>query len=512
MADITIPYSSNFVAGGDETSEVLDDLLRNQTNTYAWLTSLRRQQYSATPPSNPNTGDVWRCSTTGGGYEANKTYRYSGTAWEEDSVSSLNIPTRNTVIQGPVDISGNLTLFAGGSGLACDLSECIVTWMGGNNGTVGAIDIIAEIPSTTGFWSGLPQDSTINLYIDFNDNTDTATGGYSTIAPVYQNYAPSHSAGKHWLDYNKGQVWESNGSVFTQKYRVFVGTATTNTLGVTAVSVYPYNVLRQDVEGNATTATALETARTINGVSFNGSANITIPSIGFTGLKITNGGTPDSQVAVTTTDNPYTNAALNLTISTGSAGANALDAGTVANSTWYSVWAIYNGTTVAGLLSTSATSPTLPDGYTFKTRLGWVRTDGSSNLYRTLQYGSRAQYVRTSATNTAALRIIISGTQGSPTTPTYVAASVTDFIPPTATNIIGVAYAMSSGNITMVAPCDGYSSYNSTSPLNPPPVILTPGTGSTNAIEFNFILESTNIYYAGHQYSGVNCLGWEDNI
>ena len=60
------------------------------------------------------------------------------------------------------------------------------------------------------------------------------------------------------------------------------------------------------------------------------------------------------------------------TISTTTTGVNGLDAGTIANNTWYAVWAISNGTTFAGLISTSATAPSMPSGYTFKTRIGWV--------------------------------------------------------------------------------------------------------------------------------------------
>ena len=59
--------------------------------------------------------------------------------------------------------------------------------------------------------------------------------------------------------------------------------------------------LNQDTTGNAATATALETARTIAGVSFNGSGNIDIPltglsdtpsSLGSAGqvLKVNSGG------------------------------------------------------------------------------------------------------------------------------------------------------------------------------------------------------------------------------
>jgi hypothetical protein len=64
--------------------------------------------------------------------------------------------------------------------------------------------------------------------------------------------------------------------------------------------------------------------------------------------------------------------------STWAAGNNAggLDTGTRANNTWYWIWAIKNPITgdTDALLSTSATSPTLPSGYTLKRRVGAIKT------------------------------------------------------------------------------------------------------------------------------------------
>lgn len=55
-------------------------------------------------------------------------------------------------------------------------------------------------------------------------------------------------------------------------------------------------------------------------------------------------------------------------------GANGLDTGSPANSTWYYLWVIYNSAlnTVAALISTSASTPTMPGGYTFKALVGAV--------------------------------------------------------------------------------------------------------------------------------------------
>lgn len=91
---------------------------------------------------------------------------------------------------------------------------------------------------------------------------------------------------------------------------------------------------------------------------------------------------------------------VNATIATGSTGANGLDTGSMASNTWYAVWIIYNPTTdaSAALLSTSASSPTLPSGYTFRHRVGWVRTQSASSaLRRTRQRNTVAQYVATAS-------------------------------------------------------------------------------------------------------------------
>ena len=62
----------------------------------------------------------------------------------------------------------------------------------------------------------------------------------------------------------------------------FDGTANINLPGVNATG-------NQDTSGNAGTATALETARTIGGVSFDGTANINLPGVNTTGNQDTTG-------------------------------------------------------------------------------------------------------------------------------------------------------------------------------------------------------------------------------
>lgn len=86
--------------------------------------------------------------------------------------------------------------------------------------------------------------------------------------------------------------------------------------------------------------------------------------------------------------------AVDLTVDITASGANGLDTSSEASGTWYYGWVIYNPSTgtTAGLLSTSATSPTLPSGYTFKALVTAARNDGSSNLIAYFQNGNEVFY------------------------------------------------------------------------------------------------------------------------
>lgn len=69
------------------------------------------------------------------------------------------------------------------------------------------------------------------------------------------------------------------------------------------------------------------------------------------------------------------------TLDFGTVGLNGLDTGSIAANTWYYAFVICNpaGDTY-GLLSLSATSPTLPEGYTKFRRVASLRVDGDSKI------------------------------------------------------------------------------------------------------------------------------------
>lgn len=207
-------------------------------------------------------------------------------------------------------------------------------------------------------------------------------------------------------------------------------------------------------------------------------------------------------------DTSYNFKTLN-TISLSVSGASSLDTGALAASTWYALYVIYNPTTLttAGLLSLSATSPTLPSGYTYFAKIGDIRTDSSGNKYplsMTIK-GTSAQYKVAAGSNVAAALAMASGILGAPGTPTWSAVAVGNFVPATAKKINLAFFSQGSSS---AAPNNAYGAYQS--PTNAPPWQWAPGTLLSKADLAAFVLESANIYVASTEANfRVFCLGWE---
>lgn len=116
---------------------------------------------------------------------------------------------------------------------------------------------------------------------------------------------------------------------------------------------------------------------------------------------------------------------VNLTADITASGANGLDTGSEANSTWYYIWVIgQSDGTVASLLSASATAPTMPAGYTFKLRAGTVYNDSSGDFDKFVQ---RGRLVNPESITSS---IISSGAATS-----FTVLDLSAFVPPTAVSI-----------------------------------------------------------------------------
>jgi hypothetical protein len=205
--------------------------------------------------------------------------------------------------------------------------------------------------------------------------------------------------------------------------------------------------------------------------------------------------------------NYFTARNVSASIAVNASGANGLDTGSVTSNTWYSVWLIYGGTTVSGLISLSSTSPTLPSGYTFKARVGWISM-GASYPLSFVQCGRNVQYKV--GGNVSRMPAMASGSSGSVYTPTWTAISTASFVPPTAATITLSALSSNNGGAIMFAPNSSYGSWSNTS--NPPPVMLQSSSLYENLM-FSFSLETQYVYLAsGNSAMILSCLGWEDNL
>jgi len=110
-------------------------------------------------------------------------------------------------------------------------------------------------------------------------------------------------------------------------------------------------------------------------------------------------------------------------------GANGLDTGSEAASTWYSVWVIRRSDTgaTAALLSTSSTAPTMPANYNLKRRVGWVRNSSASDFFsfKMIDLGRLRRY--TYDHTLAALAVLSAGTDS-----TFTDVDCSSRMPPTA--------------------------------------------------------------------------------
>jgi len=221
----------------------------------------------------------------------------------------------------------------------------------------------------------------------------------------------------------------------------------------------------------------------------------------------------DELVLEDASNNYITLRALSLTINSAGTGASGLDTGTLAASTWYSVWVIWNGATASGLLSLSTTAPTMPSGYTHKARVGWIRADSTANKFPLSfkQFGRRSRYVVTAGSNMTGYPTLVSGVLGSVTTPTWVAVSVAGFVPPTACKIEAQSGNSPTSFQFMAAPNASFGAYSSLT--NPPPLSVAGSASWGYSCGYDLMLETANIYYASAGGAPpLVCSGWEDNL
>lgn len=251
-------------------------------------------------------------------------------------------------------------------------------------------------------------------------------------------------------------------------------------------------------DGSALTGSSAGVRSTYQGLSAAWATNTTL-TVTFQQMLLQNSGGAS-----------YTAAASGgLTLNSATSGAGGIDTGSVANNTWYYIYVIYNGTDVKLLMSTSATAPTLPSGYTYySSPISAVKTNGSAQFIGFIQKGDRWAYQIGS--NLSAMPLIASTSTGNVNTPTWTAEAVASFVPTSLAGAISLQQKdwSNGANTAICAPNNSYGGNGSTT--NPPPMITD---GAANAdILMDMVLESTNIYYASNGSISLYCRGFILNI
>jgi len=146
------------------------------------------------------------------------------------------VPTRQTVMSGPVDASG-LSSFGGSTGTTIvTASGTLIATAANGFGSTGQTDRVGSITNPS--WTGLSTNGTMYLYLDIASN-GTCTTGSTTISPIYQwggTFGVSSGQFTFNIQSMSGQV--GNGTTAVQTYRVFVGEVTVTGAVVTAITWY----------------------------------------------------------------------------------------------------------------------------------------------------------------------------------------------------------------------------------------------------------------------------------
>ena len=192
--------------------------------------------------------------------------------------------------------------------------------------------------------------------------------------------------------------------------------------------------------------------------------------------------------------------AFSATINTGTAGAGGVDTGGIAGSQSYDLYVGYKpaGGINTAWLTVEGAAPAVPAGVSYYSRVGWMRTDSSSNLLSLRQNGDEWQYLLDGLLSN--LPVFIYGGVGNPSSPGWATVSLSGLVPIKSIAFDAVQTALGGGgyNGVWIAPTTGYSaaSFTGTAPYDGDPGL---GSGSQNLLRQRIYFVSSPTIYCASQ-------------
>ena len=191
-------------------------------------------------------------------------------------MGSSAITTTGTVTAGNLSITGDTTTF---NTATVTVEDPLMALANGNTGNAVDIGFYGKYVDSGTKYTGLAWDGSASRYILFHGNTaaptttvDISNGGHA-VSTLVANLIGNVT----------GDTSGSSGST-TGNAATATQLATARTIGGTS-----FNGTADIAVALAATATELANARTIGGVSFNGTANINLPGVNATGNQDTSG-------------------------------------------------------------------------------------------------------------------------------------------------------------------------------------------------------------------------------
>ena len=195
------------------------------------------------------------------------------------SVTGASTLTGNTSIGGALGVTGNV---------AVNTDKFNITAASGNTAIAGTLGVTGLVTASGGVSGNLTGNVTGNVTGNTSGSSGSCTGNSATATALQTGRTISVSGDATGTSASFDGTGNASIPLTLANSGVSAGTHTKVTVDSkgrvtagTSLSAGDIPTLNQNTTGNASTATTLQTARTINGISFNGSANIeTNPSSG----------------------------------------------------------------------------------------------------------------------------------------------------------------------------------------------------------------------------------------